>query len=415
MRNKLAILGLLFTLGLTGCTTSTLDTGHVAGDSNSVEIVGDSAIKVEIEQSKPDKNIVIGDEVIEWYTTEPYVIVNNNVPFFTDNDKEIKDKLELYSELDELGRCGEAFATVCQELMPTDKRGAIGQVKPSGWHTVKYDCVEGKYLYNRCHLIGFQLAGENANNKNLITGTRYLNIDGMLEHENMVAEYVKDTDNTVLYRVTPIYTGENLVADGVLMEGYSLEDTGEGVQFCVFAYNVQPGITIDYSTGESCLNGEKIEINVEKQYTANEYGIVYILNTSTKKYHDETCKTGLKTKEENRETFNGTIEWLEDNGYEPCGLCKPNESLESAEEELTDANLADMEYVDSKIEAIFEIEDYRLRDFYNLFDSLEADGYVKNVHWDADGEMFTFEYKCGVLGGTMLKDFNQKDGELPMN
>lgn len=299
---------------------STINSGDAIQSTNA-----NTELNTDINNVKTEnKTIVIGGETIEWFTSEPYIIVNNNVPFFTEDDKKITDKVELYSELDELGRCGTAFATVCQELMPTEKRGAIGQVKPSGWHTVKYDCIEGKYLYNRCHLIGFQLAGENANTKNLITGTRYLNIDGMLEHENIVAEYVKDTNNTVLYRVTPMYTNDNLVADGVLMEAYSLEDAGDGVQFNIFAYNVQPGITINYSNGESYLDGEEIKIKVEKQYTANEDGIVYILNTSTKKYHDETCKTGLKTKEENRETFNGTVEWLTDNGYEPCGLCKPD-------------------------------------------------------------------------------------------
>lgn len=163
---------------------------------------------------------------------------------------------ETYSTLDGLGRCGTVEAAVGEDIMPTKKREAIGQVKPSGWHTVKYDCVNGKYLYNRCHIIGYQLTGENANKKNLITGTRYLNVDGMLPFEDMVADYVKETGNHVMYKVTPIYEGNNLVADGVEMQAYSVEDSGGGVSFHVYCYNVQPGVEIDYSTGDSRLSTE---------------------------------------------------------------------------------------------------------------------------------------------------------------
>ena len=189
------------------------------------------------------------------YSGEPYVAVNGNQPFFTDEDQTTAS-YETYSPLDALGRCGAAWANVGVDLMPTEDRGSIGQVKPSGWQTVKYDIVDGKYLYNRCHLIGFQLTGENANEENLITGTRYLNVEGMLPFENLVADYVKETENHVLYRVTPIFEGEELVARGVLMEGLSVEDGGEGITFCVYAYNVQPGVIIDYATGESRLEGE---------------------------------------------------------------------------------------------------------------------------------------------------------------
>lgn len=182
------------------------------------------------------------------YTNSPYVAVNNNNPFFEDSDL-TTEAFETYSDLDELGRCGTAYANICQEIMPTEDRGDIGSVRPSGWQSVKYDNVDGKYLYNRCHLIGFQLSGENANEKNLITGTRYLNVDGMLPFENLVADYVHETNNHVLYRVTPVYTGDNLVADGVLMEAKSVED--DSVCFCVYCYNVQPGIEIDYATGNS--------------------------------------------------------------------------------------------------------------------------------------------------------------------
>lgn len=188
------------------------------------------------------------------YSGNAYVAVNDNIPFFTDAEL-TTTAFENYSSLDTLGRCGVAYANVCSEIMPTEERGKIGSVKPSGWHTVKYDIVSGKYLYNRCHLIGYQLSAENANAKNLITGTRYLNTEGMLPFENMVADYVKETNNHVLYRVTPMFDGNNLVASGVLMEAKSVEDNGDGILFNVYCYNVQPGITIDYATGDSALDG----------------------------------------------------------------------------------------------------------------------------------------------------------------
>lgn len=254
---------------------------------------------------------------------QAYIEINNNEPFFSEEDYTI-EAFETYSELDELGRCGVTYANICKELMPTEERGEIGQVKPAGWHTVKYDCVDGKYLYNRCHLIGFQLAGENANEKNLITGTRYLNIEGMLDTENKVSKYVKETGNHVLYRVTPVYNGNNLLAYGVVMEGYSVEDNGAGIKFCLFAYNVQPGIEINYLNGESKLIGEEY-VNQEEtfKYTENSEGIIYILNIESKKYHLDTCRYVISMSEENKETFNGTKNWLKDNGYEPCDVCKP--------------------------------------------------------------------------------------------
>lgn len=181
-----------------------------------------------------------------------WIILNDNMPMFEDSEI-TTDEFETYSPLDELGRCGTAFANISPATMPTEERGSIGMVKPAGWHTVKYDCVDGKYLYNRCHLIGYQLAGENANEMNLITGTRYLNIEGMLDFENMIADYVETTNNHVLYRVTPIYAGDNLLCDGVQMEAYSVEDSGRGICFNIFAYNIQPGVDIDYATGESWL------------------------------------------------------------------------------------------------------------------------------------------------------------------
>ena len=191
-------------------------------------------------------------EDIADYNGNSYVIVNDNNPYFKEEEY-TTDSFEKYSELDSLGRCGVAYANISKELMPTENRGSIGFIKPSGWHTVKYDHIDGKYLYNRCHLIGYQLTGENANEKNLITCTRSMNTKGMLQFENMVTKYIKDTGNHVLYRVTPVFEGNNLVATGVEMEAYSVEDNGKGIKFNVFVYNIEDGIIIDYKTGDSKL------------------------------------------------------------------------------------------------------------------------------------------------------------------
>ena len=187
------------------------------------------------------------------YSSSPYVEINNNMPYFTEEDYTI-DPFENYSEWDELGRSGVAYANICKDIMPTEKRGEIGNIKDlSGWVQKRYDnLIKDKYLYNRCHLIGWQLAGENDNKQNLITGTRYLNTEGMLPFENRIADYIdKNKSNHVLYRVTPIFKGNNLLASGVQMESWSVEDNGQGVHFNVYCYNVQPGIIIDYATGES--------------------------------------------------------------------------------------------------------------------------------------------------------------------
>lgn len=284
------------------------------------------------------------------YSGEPYTAVNNNEPYFT-SDNLTTEAFENYSELDALGRCGVAYANVCLETMPTEKRGSISEVKPTGWHSVKYDNVDGKSLYNRCHLIGYQLTAENANQQNLITGTRYLNVDGMLPFENMVADYVKETDNHVLYRVTPIFTGDNLVADGVLMEGYSVEDEGDGICFCVYAYNVQPGITIDYATGDSWLSSEKgnsdsssggnsavsqsaadksgtqqaaVQTESVKETSAPvSTGTEYILNTNTKKFHYPSCSSVKQMKASNKKEYTGSKDDLIAQGYDPCKKCNP--------------------------------------------------------------------------------------------
>lgn len=256
----------------------------------------------------------------------PYIVLNDNTPSFSE-DEITTESFECYSEFDKIGRCGTAFACVGIDLMPTEERGDIGQVKPTGWHTIKYDCVDGKYLYNRCHLIGYQLTGENANEKNLITGTRYLNTEGMLPFENIVAEYVKNTGNHVMYRVTPEFEGSNLLANGVQIEAWSVEDEGNGVCFNVFVYNIQPGIMIDYATGESAEVTEDVAQQSgdvgETSFNEIEETQEYILNVNTMKFHFPSCSSVQEIKEKNKKSYNGSREWLLENGYEPCGRCKP--------------------------------------------------------------------------------------------
>lgn len=250
------ILVLSLVLSLAGCSGDDIADSINPSHNESTTVQTDKAGGSN--SSNKNDTLAAGTDSADWratlpeYSDSPYVIVNNNEPFFTENDM-TADSFEYYGELDELGRCTVAYASIGKDLMPTEKRGSIGSVKPTGWHTVKYDIVDGKYLYNRCHLIGYQLTAENANKNNLITGTRYLNVDGMLLFENMVADYIKETNNHVLYRVTPIFTGDNLLADGVLMEAESVEDNGEGISYNVFCYNVQPGVKIDYVTGDSSL------------------------------------------------------------------------------------------------------------------------------------------------------------------
>ena len=256
------------------------------------------------------------ESVIPAFSGAPYVALNGNIPTFTQKDY-TTDAYEYYSELDRLNRCGYVMACIGQELMPTEERGSIGQVKPTGWQTVKYDHIDGKYLYNRCHLIGYQLTGENANEKNLITGTRFLNIEGMLPFENMVADYVRETGNHVLYRVTPVFEGEDMLAKGVIMEGWSVEDEGEGICFHVFAYNAQPGVWLDYATGDS---KQAPAADTEDSLSSAQQ---YILNTNSKKYHEIDCTTAQNISQKNKEIFNGTAEELAKQGYTAAGCCHP--------------------------------------------------------------------------------------------
>ncbi len=265
--------------------------------------------------------------------TSAYAVVNSNKPFFTKRDY-TTEPFETYSELDSLGRCGVAYANICKEIMPTEERGEIGMVKPSGWHTIKYNgIVDGNYLYNRCHLVGYQLAGENANEKNLITGTRYLNVTGMLPFENQVADYIEENpDNHVLYRVTPEFEGSNLVASGILMEASSVEDKGKGLSFCVYCYNVQPGIQINYETGESSIDESYRETEAQEgnkeesgeiQSSKGNKKETYILNTNTKKFHKPDCSSVSGMVESNRKQVKTTRSELIEEGYAPCKNCNP--------------------------------------------------------------------------------------------
>lgn len=348
----------------TGCASADLSgtegAGHAVGavvaDEDSSGALG-SKDKVDGPQENlVNNNSYVSLDAIPAYDGKAYVAVNNNEPFFTDSDM-TTTAFENYSDLDSLGRCGVAYANICKDIMPTEERGKIGMIKPSGWHTVKYDVIKDRYLYNRCHLIGYQLAGENANPKNLITGTRYLNVEGMLPFENLVADYVNNTGNHVLYRVTPML-GSNLVANGVLIEAKSVEDNGGGILFNVYCYNVQPGVGINYENGDSWLDGTTPQQSAQTDTPQNEGSqssagsgagesgssgsttgsvssgsdssaaensaadssnsetMVHITATG-KKYHRAGCRTLKKSDTE------VTLDEAKSMGLSPCGICNP--------------------------------------------------------------------------------------------
>ena len=251
------------------------------------------------------------------YTEEPIYVYNNNQPLFTKQEI-TDDAYESYSDLDELGRVGTATACLGPETLPTEYREDISSVTPSGWINHSYDIVDGGYLYNRCHMIGFQLSGENDNEENLFTGTRYMNVDGMLPYENQTKEYIDETDNHVMYRVTPDFEDNNLVCDGVLMEAYSVEDNGSGLSFCIYVYNVQPGITIDYTTGENYTSN-----TTQTSDTTNTKDTTYILNTNSKIIHIPSCNSVAKMAQHNKKEYTGSYEALIKEDYHPCQNCNP--------------------------------------------------------------------------------------------
>lgn len=254
------------------------------------------------------------------YDGNAYVELNGNVPEFSESEKTYSESFEEYGKLDSLGRCTYAVSCIGKDLMPTEKRGSIGSVKPSGWHISKYDFLDGKYLYNRCHLIGYQLTAENANERNLITGTRYLNVEGMLPFENDVADYIEITNNHVYYKVTPIFQGNNLVANGVQMQAYSVEDNGQGISFNVYCYNVQPGVAIDYATGD---NQAVASSSVTSTSSDEADKKTYIVNNKTKKFHNPDCDGVKKMSSSNKKKYKGTRDSLISNGYSPCQKCNP--------------------------------------------------------------------------------------------
>jgi DNA-entry nuclease len=317
-KNKILLLtlSLILILSIAGCRRNT-ETSTLDGNKDYIPNYSQENTKEDYQEPTEEVKSFDFSEVPE-YSGKAYFVVNSNQPFFTKDEITI-EAFENYSKLDKLGRCGVAYANVCKELMPTSDRESISDVKPSGWINKKYDDIEGGYIYNRCHLLGFQLTGENANKLNLITGTRYLNVTGMLPFENMIDDYIEETNNHVLYRVTPIYEGDNLVASGVLMEAYSVEDNGNGIFFNVYCYNVQPGYEIDYKTGESWVS-EKITTEDPSEENKNES---YVLNTNSKKFHKEDCNSVNSISEKNKKEYIGSREDLINEGYDPCGSCKP--------------------------------------------------------------------------------------------
>ena len=328
---KFLICLLTATYLLSGCSNHSITGPGMPTDKTSqfheaIERVAESLATAESSQSQERISTFTtwnGQETVPVYSGEPYTELNGNIPYFTDREK-TEDVFEHYSDLDTLGRCGAAYANIYKELMPTEKRGEIGMIKPTGWHTVRYDdIISDKYLYNRCHLIGFQLAGENANEKNLVTGTRYMNVDGMLPFENMIADYVKETDNHVLYRVTPIFVGDDLVCRGVEMEAYSVEDNGEGTSFHVFVYNIQPGIEIDYATGDSWVANSMADIVDDTEEHAQYATTLYVINAKTRKFHFPDCDSVGKISKQNKKERETDRAELIAEGYTPCGSCKP--------------------------------------------------------------------------------------------
>lgn len=354
----------------TGCASTDLSGTEGAGHAAGAVVAGEDSSGALGSKDKVDgpqedlvnNNSYVSLDAIPAYDGKAYVAVNNNEPFFTDSDM-TTTAFENYSDLDSLGRCGVAYANICKDIMPTEERGKIGMIKPSGWHTVKYDVIKDRYLYNRCHLIGYQLAGENANPKNLITGTRYLNVEGMLPFENLVADYVNNTGNHVLYRVTPMFSGSNLVANGVLIEAKSVEDNGGGILFNVYCYNVQPGVGINYENGDSWLDGtapqeQSVQTGAAQNGgsqssdgsqagasagdtgssgsitgsaasgsdtspaensvsdSSNSKTMVHITATG-KKYHRAGCRTLKKSDTE------VTLDEAKSMGLSPCGICNP--------------------------------------------------------------------------------------------
>lgn len=315
LRIKALILAAAMLASMTGCSTN---------DKKEENTKASTAVELQNEPQKDSvSTVTLAD--IPAYAGEPYVVINDNNPFFTKEEiAKATTSWEEYGDMDKLGRCSMCWASVGKDIMPTGERGSIGLVKPTGYRIVKYDFVNGKYLYNRSHLIGWQLTGENANEKNLVTGTRSFNVDGMLPFENMVADYVREDDGHVLYRVTPMFDGDDLVCRGVLMEAISVEDNGDSILFNVFVYNVQPGVKINYATGESSLDdGQTAGTGDSNSEAASDVDATYVINTNSMKFHKEDCPSISSMNQANKKVATSTRDELISEGYSPCGICKP--------------------------------------------------------------------------------------------
>lgn len=316
LRIRALILAAAMLVSMTGCGST--------NDKKEESMKAPTTVEL---QNRPQKGsmsaVTLAD--IPAYAGKPYAVINDNSPFFTEEEiAKATTSWEEYGDMDKLGRCSMCWASVGKDIMPTGERGSIGSIKPTGWHTVKYDFVNGKYLYNRSHLIGWQLTGENANEKNLVTGTRSFNVDGMLPFENMVADYVREDDERVLYRVTPMFDGDDLVCRGVLMEAISVEDNGDSVLFNVFVYNVQPGVKINYATGESSLDdGQTAGTGDSDSEAASDVDATYVINASSMKFHKEDCSSISSMNSANKKVVTSTRDELVSEGYSPCGICKP--------------------------------------------------------------------------------------------
>lgn len=313
----------VFALYITGCQSRSED---AANNSSGVSPTSDAS-------NNAGSLAAFSYAEVPPYSGELSVEINGNVPYFSDEELNL-NPLEYYSDLDPLGRCGMAVALVGLETMPNEPRGSIGMIKPTGWQISEYDWIDGKYLFNRCHLIAYSLAAENDNPLNLITGTRAMNTQGMLPYEERVVTYIDQTGNHVLYRVTPVFEGDNMVASGVLMEAKSIEDGGSGICFCVWCYNIEPGVVIDYTTGdnwasdsveEDYSSGEAAsqEVGADNPPAQSEQAQTYILNTNTHRFHYPDCPSVSDIKEKNKKVVEASREEILEKGYEPCGACKP--------------------------------------------------------------------------------------------
>lgn len=325
MKTLCLVMAALICLALAACSmpagdgdnTSGIPSGTTAGSGENTTAGTTTGAESGTTAEGGDTKYPISYSDIPEYSGSPYTVVNNNEPFFT-AEEITTTAYEYYSERDSLGRCGVVHACLGKELFPTKKRGDISSVKPTGWHSVTYSIVEGGSLYNRSHLIAHKFTGQDANWENLITGTRYMNATGMDKFECEVYDYLKSSGNHVMYRVTPIFVGEELVARGVLMEGYSVEDSGKGIKYNAFCYNVQPGIEIDYATGDNRLAASSGEGTTTAMPDCS-----YVLNTGRKKFHLPSCPSVKQMSDKNREYTTATREELIAQGYSPCGSCNP--------------------------------------------------------------------------------------------